>query len=99
MQHKIKKIGKKITDHDRDKCITTQKFSKLKSENLAARLAQASLASKNHTANFVKRNRYQLQEIRLHWEIKTKNKKKYSKNIFKAIKKALDFFQISRNNS
>ena len=29
---KTKKIGKKITDHDHDKCITTQEFSKLKSE-------------------------------------------------------------------
>ena len=41
---KINEIEKKITDHHYDKYITT---SKSISENFAARLGQANLASKN----------------------------------------------------
>ena len=43
------------TDHDQDKYITTQEFVKLTSENFAAKLAQANLASENDIANFVKK--------------------------------------------
>ena len=52
---KISEIEKKITDHDHYKYITTPKIYKLTAENLAARLAQADLASKNNIANFVKK--------------------------------------------
>ena len=40
-QHKNNEIEKKITDHNHDKCITTQEFNKLTAENFAARLEQA----------------------------------------------------------
>ena len=47
---------KKITDHDHsNKNSLTHEFNKLTSENFAARLAQANLASKNDIANFLKR--------------------------------------------
>ena len=50
---KINEIEKKITDHNHYKFVTTPEFSKLTSENFAARLKQASLASKSDIANFV----------------------------------------------
>ena len=50
---KINEIEKKIADHYHDKYITTPEFNKLTSENFAARLKQANLASKNDIANFV----------------------------------------------
>ena len=40
----------KITDHDRDKYITTPKFNNLTLIDFAERLAQANLASKNDIA-------------------------------------------------
>ena len=43
------------TDHDHEKHITTQEFNKLTSENFAARLAQANLASKNDIPIFEKK--------------------------------------------
>ena len=47
---------KKSTDHGHsNKYITTQECNKLTSENFAARLAQANLASKNDIATFVKK--------------------------------------------
>ena len=53
---KLCDIENKIaTDHDHDKYITTQEFNKLTSENFATRLVQANLASKNDTANFVRK--------------------------------------------
>ena len=42
---KISDIEKKVIDHDHDKYITTSEFNKLTTENLAARLAQAKLAT------------------------------------------------------
>ena len=48
---KINEIENKITDHDHDKSITIPEFNKLISENFAARLAQANLASKNVTSH------------------------------------------------
>ena len=53
---KISETENKITnDHNNDKYITTQKFNTLTSENLTARLQQANLASKNNTANSIKK--------------------------------------------
>ena len=53
---KTSEIKNKInTYYDHDKCITTQKFNKLISENFTARLKQACLASKSNIAIFVKR--------------------------------------------
>ena len=49
----INEIGKKITDHDHDKYITTPKFNNLTAENFAPRLAQANLAYKSDIVNFV----------------------------------------------
>ena len=43
---KINKIEKKITDHDHEKYITTQKFNELTLEKFATRFGQANLASK-----------------------------------------------------
>ena len=44
---KISEIENKINDHDHAKCITTQEFNKLTSDNFTARLKQANLVSKN----------------------------------------------------
>ena len=56
---KISEIENKInTDHDHDKYITTQVFTRLRSENFTARLRQANLASKNDIANFVKKTSF-----------------------------------------
>ena len=52
---KINEIEKKITDHSHDKYITTQKFNQLMSDNFAASLTKANLASKNDIADFVKK--------------------------------------------
>ena len=43
---RIFEIENKILDHDHDKFITTQEFSKLTANSFAARLAQANLATK-----------------------------------------------------
>ena len=43
---RIFEIENKILDHDHDKFITTQEFSKLTADSFAARLAQANLATK-----------------------------------------------------
>ena len=53
---KISGIKNKTTgDLDHDKFITTQEFNKLTSENVDARFKKTNLASKNDTANFVKK--------------------------------------------
>lgn len=55
LQHTTKESEKKVADHNhRNRYITTQEF-KLTSENTAARLAKANLASKNDIADFIKR--------------------------------------------
>ena len=43
---KINETEKKITDHNRDKYITTPEFNRPKTKNFAARLAQANLVTK-----------------------------------------------------
>ena len=48
-------MKKKITEYNHDKYITTPEFNRLTSENFAASLAQANLASKNDIANVVKK--------------------------------------------
>ena len=48
---KVNEIEKKITDHKRDKYITTPGFNKLTTENFAARLAQAKLVTKTDFDN------------------------------------------------
>ena len=48
---KLMKLKKKITDHNHDKYITTPEFNKLTTENFAARLAQANLATKTDFDN------------------------------------------------
>ena len=55
----IYEIGKKITDHDHDKYITTPEFNKLTSENVTARLKQANLESKSDITSFVKKQNQQ----------------------------------------
>ena len=47
------KLKRKITDQNHEKYITTPEFNMLKSENVAARLKKANLASKSDIANFV----------------------------------------------
>ena len=46
---------RKIIDHDHDKYITTEEFSKLTSDTFTARLAQANLASKYDSVDFIKK--------------------------------------------
>ena len=49
------KLKKKNSDHDHsNEYINTPEFNKLTSENFAARLKQANLASRNDIENFVK---------------------------------------------
>ena len=48
---KINEIEKKITDDNHDKYITTPEFTKLTSENFAARLKQANLVTKTEFDN------------------------------------------------
>ena len=55
---KIKKIEKKISDHDHEWYKTIQKFNKLTSKNVVARLAQANLENKNYIADFIKRTNF-----------------------------------------
>ena len=56
---KISETENKVTtDHDHYKCITTQEFDKLTSENFFARLKQANLVSKSDTTNFLKKGRF-----------------------------------------
>ena len=58
---KISETESKITaDQDCNKYITTQEFNKLTSENFTARMKQASLASKNDIANFVKKTDFDI---------------------------------------
>ena len=53
---KTNEIENKITtDHDHDKYISTQEFTKLTGENITARLAKTKLVSKGDIANFVKK--------------------------------------------
>ena len=49
-------VENKLLDHS--KYITTPEFNKLTAETVAARLAQANLASKNDIANFVKKTNF-----------------------------------------
>ena len=58
---KINEIGKKSTDHNHEKYIITPKFNKLRSENFAARLKQANLATKSDIANFVNKTDFDTQ--------------------------------------
>ena len=51
----LDEIGKKITDHNQDKYITTPEFNGLTSENFTTRLRQSNLAGKSDIANFVKK--------------------------------------------
>ena len=55
---KIKKIEKKISDHDHEWYKIIQKFNKLTSKNVVARLAQANLENKNYIADFIKRTNF-----------------------------------------
>ena len=43
---KVNETEKKITNHTRDRYITTPEFNKLTEENFAARLAEANLVTK-----------------------------------------------------
>ena len=52
---KISEIEKKTTDNDHHKYVTTQEFNKLTSENFAARLKQANLATKTDVDDFVEK--------------------------------------------
>ena len=52
---KISEINKKIFDHNYHKYITTGKFNKLMADNFAARLKQASLATKTDIDDFVEK--------------------------------------------
>ena len=50
-----KKIKKKITNNNQDKFITTQTFNKLTAENVASRLKEEKLATKDDIAYFFKK--------------------------------------------
>ena len=73
---KNNEIEKKNTVHVLDKCITTQEFNKLTSENFTARLAQANLPSENDIANFVKKTDFD-NKLKILNEKVTSNKSKH----------------------
>ena len=53
---KIREVQNKITtDRDHDKCVATQEFDKLTSENFTTKLKQAHLGSKNDFTDFIKK--------------------------------------------
>ena len=45
------KLKKKVTDHSRDKYITTSEFNKITTENFAARLPQVNIVTKIYFDN------------------------------------------------
>ena len=55
---KIGEIEKKILDHNHDKYIATQEFNKMMTDNFAARVKQANLASKKDISDFILKNRF-----------------------------------------
>ena len=58
--------NKITTDHDHDKYITTEEFTKLTAEHSTTRLTQVNVASKNDIANFIKKtdlNKNELNEL------------------------------------
>ena len=71
-------IEKKILDHNHDKYITTQELNKLTADNFVARLKQANLASKNDSADFVKKGYFNEKIIDINKKA-TVNKTKYVK--------------------
>ena len=78
---KISKIGKKITDHNHDKCITSAEFNTLAAETFAAKFAQANLASneipiENDIAALVKNTDFDDKQINLSKKV-TSNKLKH----------------------
>ena len=78
---KISKIGKKITDHNHDKCITSAEFNTLAAETFAAKFAQANLASneipiENYIAALVKNTDFDDKQINLSKKV-TSNKLKH----------------------
>ena len=75
---KIANIEKKILDHNHDKYITTQELNKLTADNFVARLKQANLASKNDSADFVKKGYFNEKIIDINKKA-TVNKTKYVK--------------------
>ena len=89
----ISKNEKKITDHDdNNKYITTQKFNKLYSENFAARLKQANLATKADITDF-------LEQTNFDDKLKNLNKKATSNKTIslEAEKKLTDLTKNCRN--
>ena len=89
----ISKTEKKITDHDdNNKYITTQKFNKLYSENFAARLKQANLATKADITDF-------LEQTNFDDKLKNLNKKATSNKTIslEAEKKLTDLTKNYRN--
>ena len=70
------KLVKLIQYHGHDKQITTPEFNKLTAENVAARLAQANLSSKNNTDAFVKKTDFDDKLKNLN-KIVTSNKSKH----------------------
>ena len=61
---KINVIKKEIADHDySNKHSTTQEFIRLTTDNFAARLKQAILASKNNIDDFVKKECFDEKQI------------------------------------
>ena len=55
---KIGEIEKKILDHNHDKYIATQEFNKMMTDNFAARVKQANLASEKDISDFILKNRF-----------------------------------------
>ena len=73
------KIGKRILDHARDRCVTTQDFNKLTSSDFTARLKQANLSTKVDIDDFIEKTDFDdklknLNKNVFSNETKTKNK-------------------------
>ena len=61
---KITEIEKKLTDHDRDKYITTPEFNNLAARVFIARLVQANLVTKTYFDNKLKNSAKKLTHIK-----------------------------------
>ena len=55
---KINEIEKAITNHNRDKYITTPEFNKFTAEIFDLKLNRENLVNKSDTANFVKKDKF-----------------------------------------
>ena len=65
---KIRKIGKKVTDHDHDKYITSPEFNNLTAKFFAGRLAQGNLIIKTALIEELAQIKQIMYLLKMNWE-------------------------------